>query len=60
LIVPSRERAALLNKAYMALVKEQRFELGRDALIKPPRNVHAQIDANRPEEMMMHILRVKP
>jgi len=44
LIAPSRERAALLNKAYMALVKEQRFELGRDAVIKPPANVHAFIE----------------
>ncbi|MEZ4731048.1 MAG: hypothetical protein R3E79_28340 [Caldilineaceae bacterium] len=44
LIAPSRERAALLNKAYMALVKEQRFELGRDAILKPPANVHAFIE----------------
>jgi len=44
LIAPSRERAALLNKAYMALVKEQRFDLGRDTLIKPPANVHAAIE----------------
>lgn len=44
LITPSRERAALLNKAYMALVREQRFELGRDTLISPPQNVHAFIE----------------
>ncbi|MCE7989584.1 MAG: hypothetical protein DYG89_51195 [Caldilinea sp. CFX5] len=35
LIAPSREGATVLNKAYMALVKEQRFEFGRDAVIKP-------------------------
>ena len=44
LIAPSHERAALLNKAYMALVKEQRFELGRDAVIKPTVNVHGIIE----------------
>ncbi|MCB0193693.1 MAG: hypothetical protein KDJ65_17225 [Anaerolineae bacterium] len=44
LIQPSRERAALLNKAYMALVKEQTFELGRDTIISPPVNVHEAIE----------------
>jgi len=44
LIVPSMERAGLLNKAYMALVKEQNFEQGRDAIIAPPTNVHAAIE----------------
>lgn len=43
LIVPSRTRAALLNKAYMALVKEQRFTFGRDTIISPPQNVHSVI-----------------
>ncbi|NJO32409.1 MAG: hypothetical protein HC869_04050 [Rhodospirillales bacterium] len=40
LITSSPERAALLNKAYMALVKEQSFEFGRDSVITPPVNVH--------------------
>lgn len=44
LIKPSRERAALLNKAYMALVREQSFERGRDTLIAPPENVHREIE----------------
>lgn len=43
LIAPSRERALLLNKAYMALVKSQRFDLGRDTIINPPQNVHREI-----------------
>ena len=43
LIVPSRERALLLNKAYMALVREQSFEKGRDTVIRPPENVHRRI-----------------
>lgn len=44
LVIPSRERALLLNKAYMALVKEQRFTLGRDPLITPTVNVHPTIE----------------
>ena len=44
LILPSRERALALNKAYMALVRSQRFDLGRDTLLAPPANVHADID----------------
>ena len=43
LLFPSRERALVLNKAYMALVREQKFELGRDAFAKPAENVHAEI-----------------
>lgn len=44
LIVPSRERALLLNKAYMTLVKEQTFELGRDTVIRPTVNVFKNIE----------------
>jgi hypothetical protein len=44
LIAPSRERALKLNKAYMALVKTQRFDLGRDTVIHPPGNVHPEIE----------------
>lgn len=44
LIAPSRQRALQLNKAYMALVREQRFQLGRDTLLAPPINVHATIE----------------
>jgi hypothetical protein len=44
LITPSRERALLLNKAYMVLVREQTFAFGRDAVITPPANVHRVIE----------------
>ena len=44
LLLPSRERALALDKAYMSLVSEQRFERGRDAVISPPANVHQHID----------------
>lgn len=43
LIVPTAARALLLNKAYRALVLEQRFDLGRDGLPTAARNVHEQI-----------------
>ncbi|XXX78655.1 hypothetical protein WMF30_07755 [Sorangium sp. So ce134] len=33
LVAPSRERALLLDKAYRALVRAQRFEAGRDVLL---------------------------
>jgi hypothetical protein len=44
LVAPSRERALLLDKAYLALVRSQRFDLGRDALPAPAAHVHARID----------------
>ncbi|NUP10143.1 MAG: hypothetical protein HOW73_29180 [Polyangiaceae bacterium] len=40
LLVPTRGRALALDKAYWALVREQRFELGRDTVLAPPENVH--------------------
>ncbi len=44
LIAPSPQRALQLNKAYIALVREQTFEKGRDTLLVPPQNVHATIE----------------
>ena len=44
LILPSRQRSYQLNKAYMALVKRQRFDLGRDPMPSPPTNVFKQIE----------------
>lgn len=43
LVTPSRERALALNKAYMALVREQDFAHGRDAVAQPATNVHQEI-----------------
>ena len=53
LIVPSSERAYALNKSYMALVKQQRFDKGRDPMVSMPKNVHkeiVEISAGLPEE----------
>ena len=46
LITPSRNRALQLDKAYMLIVREQSFVHGRDALLAPAANVHAQLDNN--------------
>ena len=46
LVVPSRERAIALNKAYMALVEAQAFERGRDPVGEPATQVFEQIDGN--------------
>ncbi|MCC6466423.1 MAG: hypothetical protein IT463_13875 [Planctomycetes bacterium] len=43
LLAPSRSRALALNKACMALVREQRLDLGRDAMLAPAVNVHQNI-----------------
>lgn len=39
LVLPSRERALALNKAYLALVRSQSFALGRDTLLAPAEKV---------------------
>jgi hypothetical protein len=44
LIVPSPQRALLLNKAYRTIVEDQNFIFGRDAIVEPPRNVYPAID----------------
>lgn len=44
LVSPSRERALALDKAYLALVREQSFIKGRDTLLAPPGNVHQTLE----------------
>lgn len=44
IILPSRDRALLLDKAYRALVREQDFKLGRDALPAPAQHVHHKVE----------------
>jgi hypothetical protein len=49
LLIPSRERALTLNKAYRTIVQDQDFNLGRDANITPVENVHQSISVrNQP------------
>lgn len=44
LLRPSRRRALDLDKAYLAIVREQSFTRGRDAVLAPARNVHRRIE----------------
>lgn len=44
LLKPSRQRAMLLNKAYITIVQEQRFDLGRDVVLAPATRVHKHIE----------------
>lgn len=46
LLAPSRRRALDLDKAYMAIVAEQSFALGRDAVLAPLQNMHRQLQDN--------------
>lgn len=43
LILPSKERALVLNKAYKVIVDEQSYKYGRDPHVKPLNNVHKSI-----------------
>ncbi|WP_437694205.1 hypothetical protein [Sorangium sp. So ce176] len=44
LVAPSRERALLLDKAYRALVRAQRFEAGRDVMLGPATGMLRVVD----------------
>jgi hypothetical protein len=44
LVAPSRERALLLDKTYWVLMREQRFEAGRDVVLAPTANVHERVE----------------
>ena len=48
LTAPSRERALALNKAYRTIVEDQDFHHGRDANLKPAKNVYRKVDENSP------------
>lgn len=43
LLLPSKERAIALDKAYYLIVQEQSFNKGRDAIIEPPVNIHKTV-----------------
>ncbi|PTL80685.1 hypothetical protein [Vitiosangium sp. GDMCC 1.1324] len=44
LLVPSPRRALLLDRAYLGLVKAQRFERGRDVMVGAPPKVRARLE----------------
>ena len=45
LILPSRERAMRMIKAYMLVVRDQSYTRGRDVVLSPPVHVHRTIEA---------------
>lgn len=45
LLWPSPARALALDKVYRAVVQEQSFHLGRDAMLSPAQQVHRSLDA---------------
>jgi len=47
LLIPSSKRAMNLNKAYKLIVEEQSFIYGRDATIKPSKNIHKKLKENQ-------------
>lgn len=47
LLMPSAERAVLLNKAYRVVVAEQSFHLGREAVVEPLINVYESVDIDQ-------------
>src|SRR5262249_7439822 len=44
LLTPTRRRALDLDKAYLVLVRDQSFVLGREPRLAPPVNLHATIE----------------
>lgn len=48
LLLPSRQRALTLNKAYRVIVEDQDFIDGRDATVTPPQNVHQSVTLDQP------------
>jgi len=44
LLIPSKERALELNKAYRVIVEEQSYIYGREGHIKPAVNVHKEVE----------------
>jgi hypothetical protein len=51
LLLPSRQRALQLNKAYRAIVQTQSYVFGRDATVSPVENVHRAVEQNQPTEV---------
>jgi hypothetical protein len=43
-LFPTRDRALALDKAYLAIVREQSFTRGRDAVLAPAKRVHPRIE----------------
>jgi len=52
LLVPSKNRALLLNKAYKIIVDEQSFIYGRDTHVKPLSNVYQEVKQDESTQLV--------
>ena len=50
-ILPDTKKTDTMNKAYLSIVKEQSFNKGRDAHVKPLQNVHKEIKQGQSTEL---------
>lgn len=57
LLTPSPGRALALNRAYLAIVRDQAFTRGRAPLLGPAANVHATIDPAAPSTGLLEAQR---
>ncbi|MAS24564.1 MAG: hypothetical protein CMI03_12215 [Oceanospirillaceae bacterium] len=48
LLMPSAERALMLNKAYKVIVDEQSFDEGREGVVKPLNAIHHEVELDQP------------
>lgn len=51
LLIPSSERALLLNKTYRTIVKEQSYIKGRDVVIGGQENIHRSVESGQSTEI---------
>jgi hypothetical protein len=56
LLFPSHTRALMLNKAYRALVKTQKFYDGKAGHITPMHNVYKEVNASQPTGLIRYIM----
>ena len=56
LLFPSKTRALQLDKGYKAMVEEQSYIYGRDANVKPMKNIYKEIDEEQKTEIINPIV----
>ncbi|WP_430460101.1 hypothetical protein ACQUQU_12880 [Thalassolituus sp. LLYu03] len=57
LLMPSTERALLLNKAYKVIVDEQSFSRGREGVVEPMNNIHREVEADQETGITQYLSR---
>ena len=56
LLFPTKSRALELNKGYKAMVEEQSYIYGRDANVKPMKNVYKEIDEGQRTQIVNSVV----